>query len=202
LSSDDEERGSSMPRSGMLLFRQINPAKMKSTGPGKSNFIPEDGRRLSTRREAITAKGAHEAYIAEGGLSIGTWGVSVAEVHDAGLEPFDDEHIEDNPPYHATIWFPENQTRGQQERYARQLHGSGSRVHGSGFRETRLLRDTTPATPTSHRLHAERETVLSCKLSGHDRARPPNDTGQPVNVDPGADQAVRKYRYCHRGPGT
>jgi hypothetical protein len=79
---------------------------------------------LSTRREAITAKGAHDAYVEEGGQSVGTWGVTVQEVHDAGLEPFDDEYINNNPPYHATIWFPDKLTRGQQERYARALHKS------------------------------------------------------------------------------
>lgn len=122
-----------MPANGMLLYRQINPGKMKSDGPGKSNFIPEDGRGLSTRREAITAKGAHDAYISEGGLSIGTWGVSTQEVHNAQLEPFDDEHIDGNPPYHVTIWFPENLSRGQTERYARQLHTSAKQRGNNGW---------------------------------------------------------------------
>ncbi|MFV9634860.1 hypothetical protein [Mycobacterium neumannii] len=133
MSVEQPNRGNFLPPSSMLLYRQISPGKVKSDGPGKSNFVPENGRELSTRREEVTAKGAHDAYVAEGGQSVGTWGVTVAEVHNAGLEPFDDEHINENPPYHATIWFPENLTRGQQERYARELHTRARQRGNSGW---------------------------------------------------------------------
>ncbi|MCV7385377.1 hypothetical protein [Mycolicibacter longobardus] len=122
MSAEEDERGNAMPPSGMLLYRQISPGKLNSDGPGKSNFLPEDHRCLSTRREAITAKGAHDAYLAEGGQSLGTWGVTVQETCDAGLEAYDDEHLDEHPPFHVTIWFPDNLSRGQQERFARQLH--------------------------------------------------------------------------------
>jgi len=90
-------------------------------GPGKSNFLPENDRELSTRREAITAKGAHDAYISEGGQSLGTWGVTVREVHNTGLAAYDDEHLNDGPPFHVTILFPDNLTRGKRERIAQTL---------------------------------------------------------------------------------
>jgi len=89
----------------MLLYRQISPGKMKVDGPGKSNFLPENDRELSTRREAITAKGAHDAYISEGGHSLGTWGVTVQEVHNTGLAAYDDEHLNDGPPFQSRSCF-------------------------------------------------------------------------------------------------
>lgn len=115
-------RGTLLPPSGMLLYRQISPGKMKADGPGKSNFVPEGDRELSTRREEITAQGAHEAYIAEGGQSLGTWGVTVQEAHDTGLSSYDDEQLDECPPFHVTILFPDNLTRGQRERVAQTLH--------------------------------------------------------------------------------
>jgi hypothetical protein len=122
-----------MPPTGMLLYRQISSGKMKSDGPGKSNFVPEDGRRLSTRREAVTAKGAHDAYLAEGGESIGTWGVTIQETDSSGLEAYDDEDLDEYPEFHVTIWFPDKLTRGQQERYAKQLHAKAKARGTNGW---------------------------------------------------------------------
>ncbi len=117
----------------MLLFRQISPGKMKSDGPGKSNFLPENDRELSTRREAITAKGAHDAYIAEAGRSLGTWGVTVNEAYDSGLSSYDDEHLDGCPPFHVTIMFPDNLTRGRRERVAQTLHAHARARGNNGW---------------------------------------------------------------------
>lgn len=116
----------------MLLYRQISPGKVKADGPGKSNFLPEDNRRLSTRREAITAKGAHDAYLAEGGASLGTWGVTVQETYYTALHAYDDEHLDGCPPFHVTIWFPEL-SRSQRERLARQLHSYAKQRGNDGW---------------------------------------------------------------------
>jgi len=117
----------------MLLYRQISPGKMKVDGPGKSNFVPEGGRELSTRREAITAKGAHEAHVAANGQSLGTWGVTVEEAHNTRLSCYDDENLDGCPPFHVTILFPDKLTRGQRERIAQTLHAHAKQRGNKGW---------------------------------------------------------------------
>jgi hypothetical protein len=115
----------------MLLYRQIHPDLIKkATGiPSPSNFKPEDGRTLSTRREGVgDAKAAHDAHLAKGKRSAGTWAFTVAEayaatVDDEGNAPlcaYDDET--DDDPYHVSVWFPEGLRRTQIERLAKALY--------------------------------------------------------------------------------
>ena len=124
----------------MLLFRQINPNKLRGDGtPGTSNFEPEDERTLSTRREAITAQGAHDAHRAIGKLSIGTWAVSVAEACDARHATFDGEPLSvyddesEDTPYHVSIYFDENLTRKQRARLGKDLHALAKQRGENGW---------------------------------------------------------------------
>ncbi len=148
-----EPVGELIPPCNKILFRQIHPAKFtggspgklnfvpehgKSNGPepGKSNFVPEDNVNLSTRREEIGAQGAHEAHVALGLQSAGTWGFTVQEAAEAntpGLPAYNDEGcgIPPAPPFHVSVRFPENITRGMRERIARQLHAAAKK-HGKG----------------------------------------------------------------------
>ncbi|WP_299570733.1 hypothetical protein [uncultured Williamsia sp.] len=106
-----------------LLFRQIHPLKMKAGQPGVSNFVPENKVNLSTRRQEITAQGAHEAHVAIPLQSAGTWAITSQEAHDvAELPAYDDENLGGNGPFHVSVWFPSNITRGARERIARGLH--------------------------------------------------------------------------------
>ncbi|MBF6515542.1 hypothetical protein IU421_14815 [Nocardia cyriacigeorgica] len=124
----DDPRGILMLPNGKLLFRQISPGKVKADGPGRSNFIPEDGIGLSTRREDMGAKEAFDAHIAlcGPGKSLGTWGVTVAEADNLGLPAYDDEHLPDTPPFHVSIHFPPGGRRAH-EKLALGLHGHAKR---------------------------------------------------------------------------
>lgn len=124
-----------------MLYRQIHPEKfskgkpgMLNFVPGKSNFIPEDGLNLSTRREDIGPQGAHEAHVALGLKSAGTWGFTVHEADQAnapGLLVYDDEGLgaPPAPPFHMTVRYPEGLTRGKQERIAKRLYAAAEK-HG------------------------------------------------------------------------
>lgn len=117
-----------------LLYRQVNPGKMKAGLPGKSNFVPtdEDGAALSTRREAFGAQRSYEDHAIRLKLpSRGTIGVTVAVVCGVALpafgeqqllHPFDDAHLDNNPPHHASIWFATDLSRKDREKIAKALH--------------------------------------------------------------------------------
>ena len=131
----------------MLLYRQIHPELIKKTTgiPSPTNFKPEDGRTLSTRREGIGSAGAaHEAHIAKGLRSSGTWAFTVAEAYAAKLDAeggaegenapltvCDDETPED--PFHVSVWYPEGLTRTQIERLAKALHAFARRRGSNGW---------------------------------------------------------------------
>jgi hypothetical protein len=123
----------------MLLFRQINPNKLRNDRtPGTSNFEPEDERTLSTRREAITAQGAHEAHL-EIGPSIGTWGVTVSEAYEVRhptidgelLSVYDDEAPAE--PFHVSIHFPDILTRLQRKRIGKDLYDLAKQRGNDGW---------------------------------------------------------------------
>lgn len=107
---------------------------MKGSIPGKSNFIPtnEDGGALSTRREAMGAKAAYEASVRDGFASVGTWAVTVAEAHQLELPTHDDEAVDGNPPFHASVHF-RDLSRKQIEKRALKLH-EHAMSHGCKYR--------------------------------------------------------------------
>lgn len=142
-----EPVGERIPPCDKLLFRQIHPQKFTGGSPGKlnfvpepgkSNFIPEDKVNLSTRREEIGAKGAHEAHVELGLESAGTWGFTVreaAEAHSAGLSSYNDEGLGDPPapPFHVSVRFPQDISRKALERIARQLHAAAKNRGNNGW---------------------------------------------------------------------
>lgn len=99
----DEPQGTRLDPSPMLVYRQIHPNLIKQTTgiPSPTNFKPEDGRTLSTRREGIgSARAAHEAHIAKGLRSAGTWGFTVADAYAAKLDA-EEEAEGVNAPAHC-----------------------------------------------------------------------------------------------------
>lgn len=122
--TDAERPGSLIEPSDKLLFRQIHPMLMKAGQPSSKNFVPEDKKTLSTRRQEVGAEGAHHAHLAIQLQSAGTWAITSQEAHDvAGLPAYDDENLGDNGPFHVSVWFPENISRGRRERIGLELHG-------------------------------------------------------------------------------
>ena len=131
----DAPLGTLYPRSDKLLFRQIHPQKFRDGAPSKSNFLPEDQVNLSTRREEIGAKGAHEAQLKKG-ESVGTWAITSREAHEvAELSCYDDEGLDDPPlcEFHVSVRFPDGSTRGGRERIAKALHGKAKLRGDNGW---------------------------------------------------------------------
>lgn len=140
-----EPEGNLIPPCNKLLFRQIHPQKFTGGSPGKLNFVPEPGKsnfvpedkvNLSTRREEIGAKGAHEAHVRLGLASAGTWGFTVqeaAEAYTPGLSAYDDEGLgtPPAPEFHVSVRFPEDVNRKTLERIAKQLHAA-AKSRGNG----------------------------------------------------------------------
>lgn len=88
-----------------VLLRQVHPVMRNSDGVISSYAFWADGSHnslLSTRREHIGAQRAFEDWTKDH-ESLGTWGISVAEVHAIQLSAFDDSAGEDTPEGHASV---------------------------------------------------------------------------------------------------
>ncbi|MGH3831392.1 MAG: hypothetical protein ACRDRS_13255 [Pseudonocardiaceae bacterium] len=103
-----------------ILRRQIHPKFLDRGQPSGQAFRPtmKDAGCLSTRREAMSAKDACEAHLAEGFASAGTWGVSVSAVNEAGCRAVDDSQVAGAPDHHVYIDF-RHQSGKQIERSAK-----------------------------------------------------------------------------------
>jgi hypothetical protein len=89
------------------LFRQVHPNWLVDEEPSSQAFRPtpkDDGELSVSRGSKTTPQGAYEHHTVDLGLSsAGTWGVTVAEVEEAGLAAVDDPSEEDAA--HAFIDF-------------------------------------------------------------------------------------------------
>ncbi len=103
-----------------VLLRQIPEIHFPDGVLSKQAFVPTptDAGLLSTRREAVGAQRAYDEYCARGLNSLGTMGVTVAEVGAVGRWAIDDST--EAAPQHASIDMV-GLTRGEAERAARGL---------------------------------------------------------------------------------
>lgn len=105
------------------LLRQVHPTQVTDGGISKEAFIPTptDKGLLSTLREEVGPQEAHRRWTEDQNkLSVGTYGISVADVEDAGLTALDDAAASKTPD-HASVDFNELTTGGQKKKAARQL---------------------------------------------------------------------------------
>jgi hypothetical protein len=91
-----------------LLMRQVHPSQITEGRPAQSTFTPteRDNGLLSADRESlISPRDAYERYLRSKNLAAagGTWGVSVKEFSDLGLQSYSDP-LQDNPA-HALVDF-------------------------------------------------------------------------------------------------
>lgn len=89
------------------LLRQVHPDQVQENGvPDSSAFMAKQPHNylLSTRREWVGAKQAYEDWVAEH-KSVGTYGITVADIHDVELSAFDDSTDPAMPQGHASIDF-------------------------------------------------------------------------------------------------
>lgn len=105
------------------LFRQVHPTQFPGGVISKEAFIPSvtDKGLLSTLREVIGAQEAHRRWVEdEERESVGTYGVTVAEVDEAGVLAIDDA-VATATPDHASVDFTGLTSGGQKKKAARQL---------------------------------------------------------------------------------
>lgn len=105
------------------LFRQVHPTQFPGGVISKEAFIPTESDKglLSTLRESVGAQEAHRRWTEdEKRESIGSYGITVAEVDGAGLLAVDDAEAT-NTPDHASVDFNGLTTGGQRKKAARQL---------------------------------------------------------------------------------
>lgn len=105
-----------------VLLRQVHPDQLQANGvPDSSAFMAKQPHNflLSTRREAVGAQRAYEDWTAEH-KSVGTYGVSVGEIHGQQLTAFDDSADDGMPEGHASVDF-RGVSDGQAKKRARKL---------------------------------------------------------------------------------
>lgn len=128
----------------LLLYRQIHPMLLKSNGapssesflpePTSVNFRPEQGSDLSTRNgEKVDAKGAHQAHVALGIESIGTWGFTAQEAVALDMTVWDDGGCDGLPDCHVTVRYPRCESRRKQERLAKKLQEAARQRGHAGW---------------------------------------------------------------------
>jgi len=110
-------------RGAETLFRQVHPTQFPGGVISKEASIPTqtDQGLLSTLRESAGAQEAHRRWTEdEKRESIGTYGITIAEVDGAGVFAVDDAAAT-NTPDHASVDFNGLTTGGQRKKAARQL---------------------------------------------------------------------------------
>lgn len=127
------------------LYRQVaNEAFLDNDRPTYQAFMPHsESDELSVDRGSVLSpREAFENYAANGKNPVGTWPVSVEDVHDAGLSAFDDSAKPDLHAGHAYISFKDNpqETNNRRKNWRKQraadLAHSASR-HGAAYRPER-----------------------------------------------------------------
>jgi hypothetical protein len=90
---------------GEVLRRQVHPSWMDRGSPSSQAFKPtaKDDGQLSVRRESMSPEDAYRAHVESGLQSVGTWGVSVAEIRGTAGRAVDDSALPDVPEQHAYI---------------------------------------------------------------------------------------------------
>ena len=115
-----------------LLYRQVHPNHVPDAGLSKAAFLPTKAEELmlSTCRGRIGAEKAYDRWIANKCATVGSYGISVAEVDStqfedpktkilSALHAVDDEVTQG--PDHASVVFTALATKGQREQAARKL---------------------------------------------------------------------------------
>lgn len=105
------------------LLRQVHPTQFLGGVISKEAFIPTETDKglLSTLRESVGPQEAHRRWTEDAKKeSVGTYGITVAEVEDAGLFALGDA-VATNTPDHASVDFNGLTTGGQRKKVARQL---------------------------------------------------------------------------------
>lgn len=99
-----------------VLLRQVHPLQYLEGGKLSSKaFCPSeiDAGVMSTRREAIGADKACLDWLDTGHRSAGTWGVSVGDFQDSGIETVDDSNLPKQPQGHASADYTHLPSRMQ-----------------------------------------------------------------------------------------
>jgi hypothetical protein len=123
--TDDEE----------VLLRQVHPTHLKHDGTLSAQAFcptPRDKGMLSTLRGDVGAEQAHQRWTSAGRESLGTWGVSVYEVHEVRITnpdnpstPWELRAVDDAEAIgvedHASIDFTELPSPGKMRQAARKL---------------------------------------------------------------------------------
>lgn len=98
---------------------------------------------MSTRRQAMGAREAYEDHVREY-PSEGTWAITVGETQAVRstahgdcvvLRAYDDAHLPEYPPHHASVHFHAALSRGQREKISKTLRDHAvarGRLHPKG----------------------------------------------------------------------
>ncbi len=118
------------------LRRQVHPSRIGDDGhPMRLAYQPNsgDGGLLSTLRERVAPEDAYRRYVEEQKHeSVGTWGINVSSVEEAGLVCFDDSATVCAD--HASVDFREKSTTGALKQATRKIRDAsveGGRLHPS-----------------------------------------------------------------------
>lgn len=104
------------------LLRQVHPTLYPNGCPSKTAFVPSERDKglLSTLREAVGPEAAYRRWTEEGRISVGTFGISVAELQSENLTAIDDAEATAQPD-HASVDFTSVPTKGQRSQIGRRL---------------------------------------------------------------------------------
>lgn len=121
-----------------LWLRQVKPVELNDVGDvGRAAFSLNDVERASNRSSGALgalqcARGAYEEAVQAQVATVGTWGVSVEEIHGAGFKCIDDHETVTEPPkghaslaHHAVTLLSRRERRERRDELANAANARG-----------------------------------------------------------------------------
>jgi ribosomal protein S18 acetylase RimI-like enzyme len=105
------------------LLRQVHPTQYPNGCPSKEAFVPSERDKglLSTLRETVGPEEAYRRWTEDQGrISVGTFGITVAEIQNESLTAIDDAEATSQPD-HASVDFTSVSSKGQRRQIGRRL---------------------------------------------------------------------------------
>jgi hypothetical protein len=105
------------------LFRQVHPSQFPNGLPSSEAFVPSERDKylLSTLRERVGPIEAYRRWTEDlGFVSVGTYGITVAEIQTESLTAIDDAEATSQPD-HASVDFTSVPSKGQRKQIGRRL---------------------------------------------------------------------------------
>lgn len=116
-----------VPVSGELYLRQCSPAFIEHDGIPSikmfENSSKDEGKLSGARSDKVSAQDAFEERRDQGGLTAGTWGVTISEVENFGSRVVDDSaELEDPPTGHSYVDYRHLSSKPSRRAVRSRLH--------------------------------------------------------------------------------